>query len=153
MTPIVFHCTAVIPAGASTICSRIADTTRWSDFRGYGILPGIKCADYETKTREMVGSRIRVCNTDGSGHVEEIVTWVDGSAVGVRLQEFVPPLSHLATHIDEAWSFQPEGSATRVTRTMHLYPRRSFTRPALWLISLLLRKAIALNLTEMADAQ
>lgn len=41
----------------------------------YGPLPGIREAEFEAKTAEIVGTRIRVTNRDGSTHVEEIVEW------------------------------------------------------------------------------
>jgi hypothetical protein len=150
MNPIEFHCSQNISASAAVICAQIADTTRWSEFSGYGILPGVKSATYEKRTDAMVGSRIHVYNTDGSEHVEEISTWVAGSEIEMRLQEFTPPLSNLATHITEDWSFQATATGTLVTRTIRMYPRRSLIRPVLWLISRLFRQAIVQNLKEMA---
>lgn len=137
-----------MPAGA--ICDQIADTASWSAFRGYGILPGVQRASYEKRTDGMVGSRIRVTNTDGSQHVEEIYQWVQGHEIGMRLQEFTAPLRALATHINEDWRFQAAPAGTLITRTIHMYPRHALARPALWLIAQLFRRAIARNLAEMA---
>jgi hypothetical protein len=64
---------------------------------------------------------------------------------------FSAPLSRLATEFVESWAFEREGTATRVTRSFELHPKSGFTRPALWLISLLLRRAIARHLREMRD--
>ena len=45
----------------------------------------------------MVGTRIRVTNTDGSTHVEEIVEWEPARRIRLRIGGFSPPLSRLAT--------------------------------------------------------
>jgi hypothetical protein len=150
MRPIAVQCSQLIPRPATAICEEIADTTRWREFKGYGPLPGIAHAEYEHRTATMVGSRIRVRSTDGSLHTEEIERWVPGSEVALRFHDFTPPLSGLATHFTEMWSFQPAPQGTLVTRVFHLYPRRPATRPALWLISRLLRRAVARQLREMA---
>jgi hypothetical protein len=150
MRPIVFRCRQLIPRSATAICEEIADTTRWSEFKGYGPLPGIAHADYEQRTATMVGSRIRVRSTDGSLHTEEVERWVPGSEIVMRFHDFTPPVSHLAAHFTEAWSFQPAPPGALVTRVFELYPRRPATRPALWLIARLLRRAVARQLREMA---
>jgi hypothetical protein len=156
MKPITFECTHVIPASATEICDQIADMARWSAFDGYGFLPGIERAAYEIRTEGMVGSRIRVTNADGSTHVEEIMRWEHGHAVRMRLHEFSPPLANLASYFDEDWRFEPHTDGTNepcttVTRTLSLYPKRMLTRPLVWLISLVFRRAIAQHLKEMAD--
>lgn len=148
--PITFHCHKHIPHTGEDICNAIANVDAWSQFGGYGVLPGIQSAAYETRTENMVGSRIRVRNTDGSGHVEDIYRWVPGQAVAMKLHEFTRPLSLLATHFTEEWSLQPASQGTAVTRSFQMYPTRSMTRPFLWLISQLFRRAIARHLDEMA---
>lgn len=148
--PITFQCTQTIARPATAIAAEIADTARWREFRGYGILPGIDSAEYETQTADMVGSRIHVRNTDGSEHVEEIYRWVPGEEIAMKLHEFTPPLGRLATHFTEEWRFQVENGATRVTRKFEMFPTRSTTRPAVWFISLFFRRAIARHLAEMA---
>jgi hypothetical protein len=150
MKPITFQCSKAIPRSALEICSEIADVSRWSEFGGYGILPGIENAEYEKRTDNMVGSRIRVRNTDGSGHVEEISVWIPGKEVAMKLHEFTPPLSHLATYFTEEWILKAGNDATHVTRKFQMYPKRFMTRPFVWLISLLFRRAIARHLAEMA---
>lgn len=151
MKPITFQCHKLIASSPNEICSAIVDVDRWSEFGGYGILPGIKSAVFENQTADMVGSRIRVRNTDGSQHVEEIYKWIPGQGVAMKLHEFTPPLSHLATHFSEEWHLEARGTATHVTRSFEMYPRRLLTRPLLWLISLLFRRAIALHLEQMAS--
>ena len=152
MQPIVFQCSQVIAAPGTDITSAIADTALWNQFKGYWILPGIESAEYEVRTEDMVGSRIRVRSTDGSEYVEEIYRWVPGHAVGMKLHEFSPPLSHFATHFLEEWSFRAEGKATVVTRTLRMFPSRPLARPIVWVISHFMRRAIARHLAQIAAA-
>ena len=85
---------------------QILDVTNWMDFKGFGFLPGIKLAEFEVKTPDIVGSRIRVTNTDGSSHVEEIVEWQSDRRLKLHMNEFSPPLARLATSFEETWSFE-----------------------------------------------
>ena len=75
MKPITFSCTETLTLAPEKIAGQILDLANWTDFTGYAVLPGIKAAVYEVRTPGVVGSRIRVTNTDGSSHVEEIVEW------------------------------------------------------------------------------
>jgi len=152
MSPVTFECQQLIPYSEVQLRAVIADTERWREFQGYGFLPGIESATYEKRTEAMVGSRIRVRNRDGSGHVEEIYRWAVGEGVAMKFTEFTPPLNQLATHFTEEWSFQSAGNgSTQVTRKFQLFPLRATTRPILWLIALVLKQAIAKNLREMAE--
>jgi hypothetical protein len=147
--PITFRChftSALVP---EDIAGQILDLSQWPDFAGYGPLPGIRSAEFETRTPEVVGTRIRVTNRDGSSHVEEIVEWNPGERVRLRMGEFSAPLSRLATEFVETWEFERDGSETRVTRSFELTARSRATRPFLWLISLLLRRAVARHLRQM----
>ncbi len=133
------------------ISDQILDLTRWPDFRGYGVLPGIRAAEFEARTPEVVGTRIRVTNTDGSRHVEEVVEWEPDRRIRLRMGDFSPPLSSLATGFDETFEFGRAGEQTRVVRRFVLHPKSTATRPLLWLISILLRKAIARHLRQMQE--
>jgi hypothetical protein len=93
-----------------------------------------------------VGSRIRVTNSDGSTHVEQIVEWQPDHRLGLQMLDFSPPLSRLATRIDETWDLKKIEAATEVTRSFELQAKSTFARPFLWLITLLLRQAIARHL-------
>jgi hypothetical protein len=149
MRPIRFSCTDTLGLVPAEIAARILDLAHWTDFKGYAVLPGIQAAEYEVRTPGIVGSRIRVTNTDGSSHVEEIVEWQPDHRLRLQLKEFSSPLSRLATGFEESWAFQRMDSATRVTRSFDLHPTSGFTRPFLWLISFRLKRAIARHLREM----
>lgn len=146
-----FSCSEVLEISPDEIVRQILDLDNWSDFKGYGPLPGVKVAEYEVRAPEVIGSRFKVTNTDGSSHVEEIVEWQPDRRLTLRMQAFSPPVSRLATHFDETWEFERHGSETKVIRSLYMYARSALTRPLLWMISLLLKKAIARHLRQMRD--
>jgi hypothetical protein len=151
MTPIRFSCADTLRLSPADIARRILDLANWTDFTGYAVLPGIKAAEYEVRTPGIIGSRVRVANTDGSSHVEEIIEWQPDRSLGLRMTEFKPPLSRLATEFVESWTFHRLDNGTRVIRSFELHPKSALARPALWVISLLLRRAIARHLRQMRD--
>ncbi len=151
MKPITFHCKGTSPLAAEGIAGQILELSRWPDFAGYGPLPSIRSAEFEARTPEVVGTRIRVTNRDGSSHVEEIVEWNPDCRVRLRMNDFSTPLSRLATEFVETWQFEWGGNETRVTRSFELHAKRRATRPVLWLISLLLRRAVARHLRQMSN--
>ena len=147
--PITFSCRELLTVLPAQICEDIARVESWREFRGYGPLPGIASAQYERRTQEMKGSRIRVRNRDGSEHVEEITAWDPEARVVLQLQEFSAPLSSLSDRFVEEWEFTRGRDGTQVERRFSLYPRSGITRIPLWVISLLLRRAIARHLRQM----
>jgi hypothetical protein len=150
MTPITFTCRETMALDPAAIAGRILDLARWPEFAGYGPLPGVQSAEFEVRTPEVVGTRIRVTNADGSTHVEGVVQWRPGARLVLHMADFSPPLSRLATRFEEEWDFERAGDSTHVARTFRLYPKSVLTRPAVWLISLLLRRAIARHLRQIA---
>ena len=151
MNPIRFSCTEIVPFSPQEIATQILDLANWTSFHGYGPLPGIKTAEFEVRTPGVVGTRIHVTDTDGSRHIEEIVEWQPDRRIGIEMKAFSPPLSRLATHFLETWDFVRLDQGTRATRSFELHARSRLTRPALWLISLLLRRAIARHLRQMRE--
>ena len=151
MKPITFACKQTLPLTPDEIAEQILDVTKWPDFHGYGLLPGIKSAEFEVRTPNVVGSRIRVTNLDGSTHVEEIVDWRPDQQLQFRMDEFSAPLCRLATHFTETWEFQREADETDVTRSFELNAKSMATKPILWLISFFLKKAIIRHLREMRN--
>jgi hypothetical protein len=150
MKPIRFTCEAVLPLSPEAVAGQILDLSNWTDFKGYGVLPGIKSAEFEVRTPNVVGTRIKVTNTDGSSHVEEVVEWQLDDRLRLDMKEFSPPLSRLATGFTETWEFERLGDGTRVSRCFEMHAKSALTRPALWLISFLLKRAIARHLRQMS---
>jgi hypothetical protein len=149
MTPITLSCEAIVPLTPEEIAGRILDPTTWSEFHGYGAIPGITAAVLEVHTPNIVGSRFRVTNTDGSTHLEEIVEWQPGRLIRLHMKEFLPPLSRLATEFEETWEFDRTHKGTHVTRSFRLHAKSFLTRPLLRVIAFFLRRAIAKHLREM----
>lgn len=130
------------------ICAEFLDTSRWPEFKGYAFLPGIEQAHFETKTPDVIGSRIKVKNTDGSSHVEEIIAWDVLNRIAVKFQEFDSPLRNLATHFIEVWEFRDATGGTAITRSMLLYPKGIASRLMLIPISRLMKKAFAAQMNQ-----
>lgn len=149
MKSVSFSCVATLTETPEEIAEQILDVSNWTDFQGYGPLPGIVSAEFEVRTPEVVGSRVRVRNSDGSSHIEEIVSWDPASKIELRMAEFSAPLSRLATGIDEIWSFTRRDETTVVERSFALHARSFWTRPMLVVISMLLRRAIDRHLLQM----
>jgi hypothetical protein len=149
MKPIVFTCHETLLLSPQDIAGQILDLMKWPDFHGYGPIPGIKSAEFEVRTPSVVGTRIRVNNLDGSSHVEEITEWQPDQRVRLDMKEFSPPLSRLASGFEESWEFKRNENSTHVLRSFRLHAKSALTRPLLWLISCLLRRAIARHLREM----
>ncbi len=151
MKYIQFQCKATLPQSPHEIAKEILDLSNWADFKGYGPMPGIASAQFEVQTPEIVGTRIRVHNTDGSQHIEEIVEWNPESNLALRMQEFSPPLSKLATHIDETWGFDSLENGTHVKRRFLMHARNAVTIPILWLISKFLKRAVDKHLKQLGN--
>lgn len=149
MKPITFACHETLSLPPEEIAEQILDLTKWPDFRGYGLIPGIKSAEFETRTPNVVGSRIRVTNLDGSTHVEEIVEWQPDRRIQLRMGDFSKPLSRLATRFVETWDFERVGHETKAVRSFEMNAKSVLAKPALWLISFFLKRAIARHLREM----
>jgi hypothetical protein len=133
------------------ICSQLLDLERWSEFKGYFILPGIKSASFEKNPPDILGSRIKVQNDDGSSHVEEIIEWDVTRKVSLRFQEFDSPLKQLATHFIETWTFCPAKNGTETSRSMAMYPKDVLGWFMLLPISRLVKKAFEKNSAQLGS--
>jgi hypothetical protein len=149
MKPITFTCEETLPLAPEDIAREILDLTKWSEFNGYGPIPGIKVAAFDVPTSGIVGSRIRVTNRDGSSHIEEIVGWDPDHRIRLVMKEFSSPLSRLATGFEETWEFTRTGNETHVTRSFRLHAKSVLARLLLWVISFLLTWAIDRHLRDM----
>jgi hypothetical protein len=145
MKPIEIKVVRQIEKSSQEICSEFLNTERWSEFTGYSILPGIKNAHFENRTPALVGSRIKVQNTDGSSHIEEIIEWDVTNKVAMKFQEFDSPLKQLASHFIETWSFRKSNNGTEVTRSMVMVPKGILGWLMLTPISRLMKKAFEKN--------
>lgn len=123
MKPITFACEQTLGLAPEAIARQILDVANWTDFKGFGLIPGIKVAEFEVQTPGIVGSRIRVTNTDGSSHVEEIVEWQPDRRLRLHMKDFSAPLSRLATRFEETWEFERVNNGTRIIRSFELHAK------------------------------
>jgi hypothetical protein len=149
MKPITFSCKESLEFAPEDIAQRILDLSNWIDFKGFGPIPGIRFAEFEVRTPDIVGSLIRVTNTDGSKHVEEIIEWQPDHRLRLLMKDFSTPLSRLAREFEETWEFERVGNETKITRSFRLHARSILARPLLLIIALFLKKAIARHLQQM----
>jgi hypothetical protein len=152
MNPIRFEVKKTIKNSPKEICEKTLDVETWSSFDGHGFLPGIEKAEYKERTKEVVGSRIRVKNSDGTEHLEEILEYESGKRIVMKIYDFPTALSYVATHFIEEWNFEKLGKdETLVTRKFQLFPTSFLTRPLLSQIAAFMEKSIAKQLDEMAE--
>lgn len=142
---------AVFDKSSQEICLMILDTERWPEFKGYLFLPGIESAHFEKKTNEIVGSKIKVQNSDGSSHTEEIIEWNDKGRIALRFYDFNSPLKNFSSHFIEVWEFTNTNSGTAVTRKMSMYPKNLLGRLLLVPISFLMKRAFEKNLIQLGS--
>jgi len=152
MNPIKIKIVGRIRKSSQDVCAQFLDLERWPDFKGYSILPGIQSAIFEIKTPAILGSRIKVQNTDGSSHVEEIIQWDTTSGIAMKFENFSPPLQRFASHFIEMWEFRPAAGGTDVIRSMLMYPKNALGWFILFPISKLMRKAFEKNLADTSQA-
>lgn len=150
--PIEIKIIGVVRRSPQEISADILDTKRWPEFTGYAFLPGIEEAHFETQTPDVVGSRIKVRNTDGSTHIEEIVEWGLPNRLALKFQAFESPVKHLATHFLEVWAFRQTADGTEVTRSMTMYPKGIAGAILLVPISRLMKKAFEKSLSQTSTA-
>lgn len=151
--PVTFSCEATVELLPEEIVSQILEPANWKTFTGYGLIPGIRSATFEIRTPELIGTRVRVVNTDRSCHVEELVAYQPGQSLVWEMKEFSPPLSYLATKLLERWVFHSRQRSTHVVRSFELIPRSWLAKPVLWLISWFLCSAVRRHLHTMHHPQ
>lgn len=150
MKPIEIAISGHIRKPSDEICAEFLKLERWSEFKGYLFLPGIRNAEIVRQTPGIVGTRIKVHNSDGSTHTEEIIEWDVERRIALRFGNFQPPLENLATHFIETWHFKRAGDGTDVTRTMAMYPKSFWARLMLGPISLLMKKSLERNVKQLS---
>jgi len=151
LNPIELTTNGFVNRTPNDICSILLDTNRWSEFEGYSILPGIEKAEFEKRTAEVVGSRIKVRNNDGSSHIEEIVEWDVNKKVVFKFQDFNSILKYFATHFIEEWNFVTKDEGTEIERNMKMYPKHVVGWLILKPVSKLMKKALEKNLMQFSS--
>jgi hypothetical protein len=124
------------------ILEGIFDVDKWTSFAGYGPLPGIRKVIKESPMNAPLGTVFYVENTDGSQHRETVMDIDPSRSITMKIDDFAPPLSSLATHFVERWDFCDFDTSHRIIRTFELHSTTRFSTIPLWAISHLLRKAV-----------
>jgi hypothetical protein len=118
---------------------------KWNDFKGFGIIPGIKTANFIVKSESIKGSIIRVENTDGSSHKEEILAFEKDTYLKIKMYDFSKPLSYFASFFIEEWALKKMEDGYKVERSMTLLSKGMISKFILKVISLSLKKAIHIH--------
>ena len=155
LRPVAFECRRETVMPLAEFAEGILILENWESFTGWGPLPGIRSASFEHRTPEIVGTRFRVVESSGDSHAETITAWEPDRQIEITMNEFPRPLSALSTHFIER--FRAEGdleTAGRHTiiRSFELHPTRALARPALRLISVMLRRAIDRHSAQVLPA-
>lgn len=140
--PFRFSVNAQVELSPAEVMDQILEVSRWSDFPGYGFIPGIDKAQFQVWCDEIVDSRILVENTDGSRHVEEVVDYVSEQRICFEMKEFDSVVAHLVDHIEETWTLEADSKKTSLTRTFALHSAHWVARPLVWVVSQMLKRAV-----------
>lgn len=115
---------------------------KWNDFKGLGIIPGIKNANFIIKSESIQGSIIQVENTDGSSHKEELLAFEKDKYIKIKMYDFSKPLSYFANFFIEEWVLKKIEDGYKIERSMTLYSKGIFSNFILKVVSQSLKKAI-----------
>jgi hypothetical protein len=150
MKPWVVVCTRTSRLTGEEIGAQILRLENWPDFQGYGPLPGIAEAQFEIRTPDVVGTRIRVRNRDGSTHIEEIVEWQPAERITLEMKEFSWQMKLFSDRFVERWEFERSNGETAIRRSIELQHRSVFGWLVLAAISGLLKNAVDRHLAQIA---
>ena len=115
---------------------------KWNDFKGFGIIPGIKTANFIIKTDSIKGTIIWVKNSDGSSHKEEILAFEKDTYLKIKMYDFSRPLSYFASFFIEEWALKKIEDGYKLERSMTLLSKGMISKFILKVISRSLKKAI-----------
>ncbi|MEE9429493.1 MAG: hypothetical protein V3V16_00530 [Melioribacteraceae bacterium] len=127
----------------------IFDESSWLDYEGYGFLPGIKNVDISNYSKDRIGTKFHLTNTDGSKHVESVIEYIPGELLVLEFSEFKKPLKNLASHFIETFHFERVGDRTNLVRTFQIFPSNVIGTVLLSVISIFLKKAIRKHLDKI----
>jgi hypothetical protein len=101
--------------------------------RRHGPFPPIKTVAGQTRWAKAGDSRTII--PAGGGSMRETLTGVDGPrSFGYAITEIAGPMALLVDHIAGRWTFDQQGSGTRVTWGWTLHPKSALTAPVVWML-------------------
>lgn len=130
-----------------------SDDNNFTTFTGYGPIPGILKARYETAGPPRLGAIRRVEKTDGSEHREEITVFEPPVRHTSRITGLGAPFSWLVREGSDDWAFRAEGPAlTVVERTFSFELTTPLIAPVAWLIlHLFMKEAVRRDLNHILE--
>lgn len=141
------------PVAPETVFDFTNEASNFTSFVGFGIVPGIREASYETDGGPRLGSRRRVVKTDGTEHLEEIIAFERPWLHVSRIVGLAPPLGWIVQEAEDAWRFAGDNTETRVRRTFSFALRSPlWSAVAFPLMHVFLRVAISRDLRNIAAA-
>lgn len=99
--------------------------------RRYGPIPPIRSVEGQVGTWGQVG-QARTLRLKGGGSMREELTRVDRpAAFGYTITQVTGPMRPLCSYIDGIWSFDADGTGTRITWQWTAHPRSAVVAPLL----------------------
>lgn len=141
------------PVGRERLFAFTNDAENFTSFVGFGPVPGIRRATYETPGEPRLGSRRRILKTDGTAHVEEIVGFDPPLRHVSLITGLSPPFSWLVRSGEDDWKFEESGGGTVVERTFAFELTSILAALAAFpLLYLCMRPAVRRDLRNIAKA-
>jgi ribosome-associated toxin RatA of RatAB toxin-antitoxin module len=129
------------------------DAPNFVSFVGFGPIPGIRKATYETVGEPRIGSKRRITKTDGTEHFEELVVFDRPRRHVSRITGLSPPFSWLVRYGEDDWKFMPSNSGTLIERTFAFELTNPLAAlPAFPLLHLFMRFAVIRDLRNVERA-
>jgi hypothetical protein len=100
------------------LAERLLNPRRSRRFGRQAVAPGVAAAEFEQRTADVVGSRIRVTRKDGSSYIEEIVEWEPDKHVAMEVKDFSESMASAGYRFKESWDFERIGDKTKVCRSL-----------------------------------
>jgi hypothetical protein len=102
--------------------------------RHLAIPPVVRVEDQDGEWGREVGQTRTIRTSDG-GALHETLTGLDRPRrFGYRIDRVRGPMRPLVRHLDGAWTFEPDGTGTRVTWSWELTPTSPVTAPLVRLV-------------------
>ena len=134
-----------------SFCDEIFDVSKWSDFKGYGPIPGIRSVERKNYSESRIGTRFEIINTDDSNHVETVTDYQHGKLITLYYDGFSKPLDGLASHFTETFQFEKHGSTTHVKRTFQLFPKNFIGKIMLSITTIFLKRAVKKHFEKLVE--
>jgi len=129
------------------------NASNFVSFVGFGPVPGIRQASYETPGQPRLGSRRRILKTDGTEHLEEIVAFDPPLRHVSRVTGLSPPFSWLVLSGEDDWKFEESSGGTVVERTFAFELTSPLAAMAAFpLLHLFMRPAVRRDFRNIAKA-